>query len=91
MSRTNLSLETDFLVKESKTINYVAGGIMVAVFLASLFIGDFGWYNYLFGLGLFLVPGAIYLARGKQNNTIIRINKTGFYYNGRLVADWHHF
>jgi hypothetical protein len=91
MSGTNLCLEEDFLVKESKTINYVAGAIMVAVFIASLFIGDFGWYNYLFGLGLFLVPGAFYLARGNRNTTIIRINKTGFYYSGRLLADWHHF
>lgn len=90
MSGTNLSLDKDFLVKESKAINYVAGGIMVAVFIASLIIGDFGWYNYLFCLGLFLVPGAIYLARGNRNTTIIKINKTGFYYGGRLVADWHH-
>jgi hypothetical protein len=91
MSGTNLCLEEDFLVKESKTINYVAGGIMVAVFIASLIIGDYGWSNYLWGLGLFLVPGAVYLAKGNRNTTIIRINKTGFYYREKLVTDWNHF
>lgn len=91
MSEQKLTAREDFLVKESKSINYIAGGILLAIFFISMMFGDYGWSNFLFALGIFLIPGVIMIARGRRNSTIIRINKTGFYYAGRLVTDWKMF
>lgn len=78
MAESKLNWEGDFHVKESRSINFMAGGIMVAVFFVSMAFGDYGWSNYIFGLGLFLIPGAIAIAKGRRNATLITINKEGF-------------
>lgn len=91
MAKPKLNWDEDFHVKESKSINFMAGGIMVAVFFVSMAFGDYGWSNYIFGLGLFLIPGAIAIAKGRRNATLITINKEGFYYGGKLISDWKLF
>lgn len=45
----------------------------------------------MFGLCLFLIPGAIAIAKGRRNAILITINKTGFYYGGKLITDWKLF
>ena len=91
MNESKLNADADFIVKESKATNYAVGIVLVAVLFISLSVGDFGWGNYLDGLLLLLIPGAFYLARAKRNPTIIKINKSGFYYAGKLITDWEHF
>jgi hypothetical protein len=88
MSESKLDAEKDFSVKESKTINFIAGGIMLAVFFISMLYGDYGWSNYIFSVCLFLVPGAIAVVRGRRNSTIMTINKIGFFYGGKQVTTW---
>lgn len=69
----------------------MAGGIMLTVFFVSMLFEDFGWGNYLYALCLFLIPGAIAIAKGRRNAVIMVINKTGFYYAGKQVTDWKLF
>lgn len=91
MSEPKFDAEGSFLVKESRSINFLAGGIMITVFCVSMAFGDYGWGNYLFGLCLFLIPGAVAIARGRRNATLMTIDKAGFYYGGKHIADWKHF
>lgn len=91
MNQPTLHAEGDFVVRESKAINLIAGGIMLTVFFVSMAFGDYGWSNYLFALCIFLIPGAIAIAKGRRNGIIITINKTGFYYAGKQVTDWNLF
>lgn len=91
MAEPKLNKEEDFHVKESRSINFLAGGIMLAVFFVSMAFGDYGWSNYMFALCLFLIPGAIAIAKGRRNATIMTINKSGFYYAGKRITDWKLF
>ena len=91
MSQSQLHIEGDFLVKECKTINFMTGGILLTVFFVSMMFGDFGWSNYLYAMLLFLIPGAIALAKGRRNAIIMVINKTGLYSRGELVTEWNRF
>lgn len=88
MTQPKLHKDADFHVKESSAINFLAGGIMLAVFFASMAFGDYGWRDYMFALCFFLIPGAFAIARGRRNATVMTINKTGFYYGGKHIADW---
>jgi hypothetical protein len=88
MSVKKFDADKDFLVKDSKTINFIAGGIMLAVFIIAMIFGEREWLNYVFATGVFLVPGIISIARGRRNVIIMRINKTGFYHSGKLVTTW---
>jgi hypothetical protein len=91
MSEPKLNTEDNFLVKESKTINFIAGGALLAVFFVSFMFGDYGWSNFLIATCMFLIPGAIAIARGSRNTMIIKINKIGFFYAGQLITEWNLF
>jgi hypothetical protein len=91
MAESTLDIEQDFLVKDSKTTNYIIGVALLAVFVVSMSYGDYGWSNYLTAICLFLIPGAVALAKGQRNTIIIRINKTGFFYAGKLITGWKLF
>ena len=91
MRSSQLHAEGDFLVRESRSINFMAGGIMLIVFAVSMSFGDYGWSNYLYALCLFLIPGAIAIGKGRRNAIVMTINKTGFYHAGKLVSDWNLF
>jgi hypothetical protein len=91
MTASKLNIDTDFLVKESRGINFVVGGAMLAVFFICMLSAEMDWYTYIFAAGVFLIPGALSIARGRKNEIIIRINKTGFYFGGELVTDWRSF
>jgi len=86
-----LNAEEDFLVKESPEINFIAGSILLFVFIVSYLVMDDGWSNYFAALVLFLLPAAFFIARGKSSHVIMKINKTGFYYHGNLVTRWPYF
>ncbi|HJW16521.1 MAG TPA: hypothetical protein VJ499_05355 [Flavisolibacter sp.] len=91
MAEPTLNIEQDFLVKDSKITNYIIGGALLAVFVVSMSYGDYGWSNYLIAICMFLIPGAVAIAKGQQNTIIIRINKTGFFYAGKLITEWKLF
>lgn len=91
MANSNLHIDKDFLVKESKGINFVVGGAMLGVFFICMLSAEMDWYTYILAAGVFLIPGALAIARGRKNEIIIKINKTGFYYGGELVTDWNLF
>src|SRR6476469_1949950 len=91
MDEPKLHADQDFLVKESKSINYIAGAALLGVFLVSMSFGDYGWSNYLTAICLFFIPGVIAIAKAQKNTIIIKINKTGFFYAGRLITEWKLF
>ena len=84
-------MENEFIVKESKAFNYIAGIVMIAISGAIFIMNDLDLYVLIFGLGLFLIPGIFFLVRGRSNAIVMRMNKNGFYYNGKLINDWQHF
>lgn len=88
MNDPHTDTANDFLVKESRSINYIAGGFLIAVFFVSLLFGSYDLSNYLFGVCILLLPGAIAIARGRRNRVIMKINKNGIYYAGQMVTNW---
>ena len=91
MTKSNLNINKDFIVRESVAVNLAAGLFLVLVFMISMAVADFGWGHFLQGAVLLLLPGAFYLARAKRKAIIMRINKTGLYYSGRLFTSWTNF
>ena len=91
MSESKLNKEGEFVVKESRSINFIAGGILLLIFTVSVLIADLNWSNFMFALCIFLVPGGIAIARGRRNKILMVINKTGFYYAEKLVTYWKLF
>jgi hypothetical protein len=91
MVNSKLNLDSDFLVKESRSINFVAGGAMIAVFFICIMSREMDWYTYIFAAGVFLIPGALAIARGRKNDIIMKISRAGIYYGGEFVTDWKSF
>ena len=76
--------ETDFLVKESKTMNLIIGIFLLIFSLTAFFMAVLaGGLILLFAIGT--------LMRTSKNIIIMKINKTGFYYYGELITDWNNF
>lgn len=84
ISDDHFNIETDFLVKESKNMNLVVG---VLIFIFS--IASFSMSIIMGGLVLLFAIGT--LMRTSKEIIIMKINKTGFYYYGKLITDWDHF
>jgi len=91
MASSQLNTHTDFIVKESRGINLVLGGAMLGVFFICMLSTEMDWYSYIFAIGVFLIPGALAIARGRKNAVIMKINRTGIYHGGELVTDWKLF
>jgi hypothetical protein len=91
MMRSKLNIDTDFLVKESRQINFVLGGAMIGVFFIIMFSAEMEWYTYVFAAGVFLIPGVIAIARGGKNSIVIRINRRGIYHAEVLITEWQFF
>jgi hypothetical protein len=84
----NLHTDSEFLVKDAKTSNLVIGIILVFFFLVTVTTSN---GNNIEVVALFLIPAGFFLFKASKNKTIMRINKTGFYYYDRLETDWQHF
>ncbi|HWI93333.1 MAG TPA: hypothetical protein VNT20_18770 [Flavisolibacter sp.] len=76
--------EADFVVKESKNMNLFVGVLFLVFSLIA-----FPMSVIMGGVTFFMAIGAF--ARSAKDITIIRINKNGFYYCGKLITDWDHF
>jgi hypothetical protein len=81
----------DYLVRQSQSINFLFVGLFVFVFMVSLSFDSGGWAPYIYGFCILLLPAAYLLVNGLQNKTVIRINRSGFYYCGHLITDWANF
>ena len=91
VNETLRNAEADFLVKESKGFNYFIGILLLIIFVVAIALGDYGWSNYLSAMALFLIPAAFFIAKARGNAVRIKINKSGFYYNGALITSWDRF
>jgi hypothetical protein len=84
ISDDEFNIDSDFVVKESKTMNVIVGIffliLSIAAFTTSVIIG---------GLTLFIAIGAF--AKSTKDVMIMKINKNGFYYYGELITNWEHF
>jgi hypothetical protein len=84
ISDDQFNFETDFVVKESKKMNLIIG-----IFLFIFSLAAFSMSVSMGGLMLLFAVGV--LVRTSKDITIMKINKTGFYYYGQLITDWDHF
>ena len=84
ISDDQFNFETDFIVQESKQMNLVIGMVSLIFSLVA-----FSMSVLMGGLILLFAIGS--LMRSSKDTTIMKINKTGFYYLGELVTDWDHF
>ena len=76
--------EIDFVVKESKGMNIL---LAFCCLVFALSAASMSWW---LG-GFFLIPGAVLLIKGMRNGTVMIVNKTGFYYYGKLITNWNNF
>jgi hypothetical protein len=84
ISEDRFQLDADFVVKESKRMRLIIGSFFV---LFSLFmLKDFLWMGIIVGsIGI----GALIVSM--RNETIMTINKDGFFYYDRLLTAWSNF
>jgi hypothetical protein len=76
--------DTDFIVRESSCMNYFIGGVSFIFALAFCFMSIY--------MGIFLLLCTIpVFARAAKKEIIMRINKKGFYYYGKLITSWESF
>lgn len=84
ISEKQFQADADFEVKESKQMRLIIGGFF---FLLSLFmLKDFLWIGLIvcaIGIGTLIVS--------RRNETVMTINREGFFYYGRLLTNWKNF
>src|SRR5688572_23076006 len=93
ISDENFNAEADFEVKESRGCNLTLG-IVLAIAVVLITYADLtgnlrGSFIRLFYL--LSIPAVLFIRRGSANQTVMTINKTGFYYGGQLLTNWDNF
>ena len=93
---TVLTDNSNFTLKESKRLNFIAGVILLILAALVLYhiITDYHFdqvviYKKL--LLLSLLPAIFFLLRGFKNTVLLTINKTGIYRCGDLLTTWDNF
>jgi hypothetical protein len=84
ISDDQFNFDSDFLVRESKNMNIVAG-----IFILILSIPAFSMHV-LAGVAVVIFAISAFV-KSTRDQTIIKINKQGFYYYDELITDWEHF
>jgi len=91
----NLTENSNFDVKENKLLDFIIAGIFFLLFMMAFFIDtpqDAGNTNYYYkSLYITIVPAVLFAIRGKNNSIVIRINKVGIYYYGKLITTWENY
>lgn len=84
ISEERFRADADFIVRESKRMRRLIGGFFL---IFSLFmLKDFLWMGLIVGsIGI----GA--LVASMRNETVMQINRNGFFYYGRLLTTWTNF
>jgi hypothetical protein len=92
MGKTQLSKDSEFVVREDKVLNYILAALFFALFLYGFidairrhFI-NIDYQSYFFTLAL--LPAIYCLRRGRRKRLYIRINKTGIYQDEKLLTGW---
>jgi hypothetical protein len=89
----DLSIDKDFVVKESVGVNLIVAIAFFGMFFYGLYDkiekGQEG--RHLEILMLALVPGFLFLRKAVSKNRDITINKNGICINNRLITNWSNF
>jgi hypothetical protein len=93
ISDESFNANGDFHVKESKGCN-LGMGVLLLVLASVIIFADLsgrlsGPFIKIFYL--LLVPAVLFIRRGSANQTVMTINKTGFFYGGQLLTSWDNF
>lgn len=84
ISEDRFQADADFVVKESKKMRRIIGGFF---FLFSLFmLKDFLWMGLIVGS-----IGIGVLVASRRNETVITVNRNGFFYYDCLLTTWTNF
>src|SRR5947208_16236338 len=91
-----LTDDSNFIVKESKSLNLIAGIILLIIALAVLYniFTDYHFDQvviYKKMVMLSLLPGIILIWKGVKNSVLLTINKSGIYRCGVLLTSWDNF
>ena len=96
MGNTQLNIDSEFVVKEEKALNYVLAILFLALCLYGIIdtlgkkkFADIDYQSYIFLL--FIIPAFFFFRRANSSRVYIRINRTGIYQDERLVTDWAGF
>ncbi len=84
ISEDRFNADTNFVVKESKTMHLVIG--LVLLVLSAISITSSIFFGVITG-----VFGTISLIRSGKDITVMKIDTNGFYYYGSLVTSWSNF
>ena len=93
ISDESFNAESDFNVKESRGCNMAMGILLLVVSLGIIIADLTGTLSgpFIKVFYLLLIPAVLFIRRGSANQTVMTINKTGFYYGGQLLTNWDNF
>jgi hypothetical protein len=92
MAKTNLDINSDFIVGEEKILNYILAILCFALFMygaidaARRHFIHIDYQSFFFALAL--IPAYFFLKKARSKRVFIRINKKGIYNDEKLVTGW---
>lgn len=92
MAKAPLTNDSEFVVGEEKSINYVMAVFFIALFLYGVIdaarhqFKNIDYQSYIFALTI--APAVYCFRRAQSKRAYIRINKTGIYKEEQLVTGW---
>ncbi|MBB1286948.1 hypothetical protein HRH25_21375 [Flavisolibacter sp. BT320] len=84
ISEDRFLAEEDFIVRESKKMRLIIGLFLLG--FAVMMLQDYVWMAIVAA-----IPGIASVVASTRDQVIMKINKTGFYYYGKLLTDWNNF
>ena len=90
-SKISLDDSGSFIVGESKTVNYLFGGLFLLLFFGVLASTSFNFQQYFFIYLLLFIPPILFFKNAVNEKKIIKINTTGIYHKTNFIADWSNF
>ena len=90
LTKTKLSENAVFIVKESAVLNFIIGGIFLLLSFLCLFVDpveiEFHSITFEKSVLIVLIPGILFTVKGFFTRTIFSIDKNGIYNYGDLVT-----
>ena len=95
MDKITFDKNGNFVVRESKFINYIVGFTFLALLSGVLVTRGFevgqDTSDFYFIYVGFSVGAILFFIKGTRKRTSIIINPAGIYYQGRLITNWENF
>lgn len=96
VEKNTLSNDSNFVVKESRTVNLVFGILLLILSAIILYHIAFDYHRdqmmrYKKMLSLSLVPALFFMLRAYMRRELFLINKSGIYRCNALVTNWNNF